>query len=124
MQTAAGLTSKGEFDPHYVMIGVPGCGIWIVCLCCSVLNVFLSIPENLGLVFKRYVDINSYVEMLTSVYNSDGDGCYLNEWKSYLLLQSDQLAGLNLVNIPAVKRYCDCYQRAEQTREAELCLCF
>lgn len=86
MQTAAGPLSKGEFDPSSLVICVPGCGIWIVCLYYSILNVFLSIPENLGLVFKRYLDIHSYAELLTRVYNSGGAGCYLNEWESYLLL--------------------------------------
>lgn len=74
MQTAAGPLSQGEFD--YLVVGVPGCGIWIVCLYYSILNVFLSIPENLDLVFKRYLNIRSYAEMLTSIYHSGGAGCY------------------------------------------------
>lgn len=75
MQTAAGPLSQGEFD--YLVIGVPGCGIWIICLYYSILNVFLSIPANLDLVFKRYLNIHSYAEMLTNVYHSGGAGCYL-----------------------------------------------
>lgn len=74
IQTAAGPLSRGEF--HYLVIGVPGCGIWIVCLYYSILNVFLSIRENLDLVFKRYLNIHSYAEMLTSIYHSGGAGCY------------------------------------------------
>jgi len=74
MQTAAG---KGGFDPSYVVICVPGCGILVVCLYYSILHAFLNIPENVGLVFKRYSDIYSYAEMLTRVYSSGGAGCYL-----------------------------------------------
>lgn len=59
MRTAASPLSKGEFDPSYLVICVPGCRIWIVCLYYSILNVFLSILENLGLVFKRYLHIRS-----------------------------------------------------------------
>lgn len=75
MQTAAGPLSKGEFDASYLVTCVPGCGIWIVCLYYSIPNVFLSVPENFGLAFKRYLDIHSYEEMLTRVYNSGGAGC-------------------------------------------------
>lgn len=84
-QTVAGPLRIRQVNLSCLVICMPRCGVWIVYLYYSVLNVLPVIHENLGLVLKR---VHSYAGVLTRVDNGGCAGSYLNESNGNLLCYS------------------------------------